>query len=377
MALSNRDRIGRALEILGSALTPFVDQHMAAFLPQGRDWLEVMADRARREGRAPRMSRSDPRVLLRVIGENPRAFREPLSRLELAYAREIAEVANQWAHLEPFSEADTQRALDTVMRFICATGAAAQADHIAELMPGRHPHPHLRSPEATLPATDRRLAVSPVPARAVVEFKDRDDAYLAWVAAHASGYVINIGRSGRGAAILHHARCGTIISRPPFTDSYIKVCSPSLGPLDAWALQRNNTPAQRCGICRPPASSTVAPGAPPGVPARDTPVDLPAQDAAEDPIAPPVTRQQAGPKTGHSKYDPLRKFLADRAATPVTLSFSEIDQLVGTLPRSARLYPLWWRNRDPSHAHCRSWNDAGYTAHPDFSAQQVAFLPTQ
>ena len=78
MALSNRDRIGRALEILGSVLTPFVDQRMAAFLPQGRDWLEVMADRARREGRAPRMSRSDPRVLLRVIGENPRAFREPL-----------------------------------------------------------------------------------------------------------------------------------------------------------------------------------------------------------------------------------------------------------------------------------------------------------
>jgi hypothetical protein len=353
LALSNRDRISRALEILGGALTPFVDRHMAAFLPRDRDWLEVMTDRARREGRAPRMSRSDPRVLLRVIGENPRAFREVLSRLELAYAREIAEVANQWAHLEPFSEADTERALDTVMRFLSATGATAQASHIAELMPGRHPdlpsesghlrqqgaNPHLRSPDATLPAPDHGLTFPAVPAGAVVEFKDRDDAYLAWVAGHASGYVINIGRSGRGAAVLHHARCGTITSRPPFTGSYIKVCSPLLGPLDAWALQRNSTPAQRCGICHPPASSIGAPGTPPGPPARDTPPDLPSQDAAEKAVAPPMTRQQAGPKTGHSKYDPLRKFLAERTATPVTLSFAQLDQLVGTLPPSARLYP--------------------------------------
>jgi hypothetical protein len=45
LALSNRDRVGRALEILGGALAPFVDRHMAAFLPEGRDWLEhcVMA----------------------------------------------------------------------------------------------------------------------------------------------------------------------------------------------------------------------------------------------------------------------------------------------------------------------------------------------
>jgi hypothetical protein len=35
LALSNRDRIGRALEILGGALTSFVDRHMAAFLPEG------------------------------------------------------------------------------------------------------------------------------------------------------------------------------------------------------------------------------------------------------------------------------------------------------------------------------------------------------
>jgi hypothetical protein len=50
---------------------------------------------------------------------------------------------------------------------------------------------------------------------------------------HGSGYVINIGRSGRGNATLHRASCGTITSRAPFTVSYIKVCSQSLGSVAA------------------------------------------------------------------------------------------------------------------------------------------------
>jgi hypothetical protein len=48
----------------------------------------------------------------------------------------------------------------------------------------------------------------------VEEFRDRDADYLGWVAAHRDGYVINIGRSGRGYARLHRVTCGTITSRP-------------------------------------------------------------------------------------------------------------------------------------------------------------------
>jgi hypothetical protein len=394
LALSNRDRVGRVLEILGGVLAPFVDRHMAAFLPTGRDWLQIMTDRARKEGRSGKMGRSDTRVLLRVIGENPRAFREPLSRLELAYAREIGEVANQWAHLEQFSDADTGRALDTIARLLHAVGAAAEASQVDELLAGRY-HPaaaakgsleqddditELHDPAVSLPTghqepTDSDAADNGAVTRGtVVEFRDRDRDYLAWVAAHGSGYVINIGRSGRGNATLHRASCGTITSRAPFTVSYIKVCSQSLGPLDAWALQRNGAIAQRCGICRPPSGTLPAAdpvrrearrGAQAGAPGR----------GREDGFPRPAGQQAMAQRTGASKYDPLRDFLSERGAGPVTLTFAQIDRLVGTLPRSARLYRLWWRNDDPSHHHCRSWNDAGYTAHPDFSAQTVAFLP--
>jgi hypothetical protein len=92
----------------------------------------------------------------------------------------------------------------------------------------------------------------------VEEFRDRDADYLAWVAAHRSGYVINIGRSGRGYARLHRATCGTITSRPPFTGPYIKICSAVLAELDRWAVHSNGTVPERCGTCQPPGD--MAPG---------------------------------------------------------------------------------------------------------------------
>lgn len=210
LALSNRDRIGRALEILGGGLAPFVDRHMAAFLSRGRDWLDVMAERARREGRPDKMNRSDARVLLRVIVQNPGVFRENFSRLELAYAREIAEVANRWAHLEPFPDDDTSRALDTMARLLRAAGAEAEAGQLAEFLPVR-PVGH-QGPHDTHAAGEEDRSGG-----AIEEFRDRDGDYLAWVTANGTGYVINVGRSGRGLAVLHRASCGTITSRPPFT----------------------------------------------------------------------------------------------------------------------------------------------------------------
>ena len=156
---------------------------------------------------------------------DPAAFRESLSRLELAYTREIAEVANQWAHLEPFSDADSVRALDTMIRLLHATGAQEQANQIVELLPGHHgtmptrPAPVAEEKggaEAISSAAAHHTArqslesasVSSEETQAdgtVVEFRDCDGDYLAWVAAHGSGYVINIGRSGHGPAMPHRA----------------------------------------------------------------------------------------------------------------------------------------------------------------------------
>jgi hypothetical protein len=92
----------------------------------------------------------------------------------------------------------------------------------------------------------------------VKRFQDRDAEYLNWVEEHRGGYVINIGRSGRGTARLHRACCWTITSKPPFTGPYIKICSMSSAELDKWALSSSGTLPDRCGTCQP--SSGIAPG---------------------------------------------------------------------------------------------------------------------
>ena len=134
MALSNRDRVGRALEVMAGGLEPFVDRHMAAALPSGRDWLQVMTDRARRDGRPATMVRSDPRLLLQVIGEHGRAFRDSLSKTELAFAQEIREAGHKWAHNDAFSDPDTSRVLDTIVRLLRAAGAVTEASEVDKLL---------------------------------------------------------------------------------------------------------------------------------------------------------------------------------------------------------------------------------------------------
>ena len=73
-----------------------------------------------------------------------------------------------------------------------------------------------------------------------------------------------------------------------------------------------------------------------------------------------------------SKYSPLKEHLAGRGEV-VHMTFDEVADLVGGLPRSAYEYEAWWNNHDSSHAHCASWNDAGYVAKARLVERSVTF----
>lgn len=150
MATSNRDRVGRCLELLAEGLGPFVDARMAAVVPTGQDWRETLAARdPQRTGSASQPGHEDPHVLLRVITEQGRVFKDQLSRAEQSFASELRDVRNRWAHNESFSAEDTYRALDTSERLLRAVGAATQADEVRRLRAD-----HQR---ATFEAETRRL----------------------------------------------------------------------------------------------------------------------------------------------------------------------------------------------------------------------------
>lgn len=130
MVTSNRDRVGRAIELLAEGLEPFVEQHMSATVPANADWLTAFA--ARDGGRRP-VSRNDPQLLLRVLTEEWRVFRDHLSRVEQSFATELRDHRNRWAHNDAFSAEDTSRALDTAERLLTSTGAVKQADDVRRM----------------------------------------------------------------------------------------------------------------------------------------------------------------------------------------------------------------------------------------------------
>jgi len=78
-----------------------------------------------------------------------------------------------------------------------------------------------------------------------------------------------------------------------------------------------------------------------------------------------------------SEYRSLHKYLNERYANTVVLTFGEIEDLLGfALPDVARRQTQWWANADadgaPS-AQARSWIEANRTAAPNLQAQTVVF----
>lgn len=76
-------------------------------------------------------------------------------------------------------------------------------------------------------------------------------------------------------------------------------------------------------------------------------------------------------------HQQLIPYLDARDSPVVTLTFAEIETLVGPLPRSARQRGTWWAAA-PQHrfrvAHIYAWFHAGYVADvPDFAAGTVTF----
>ena len=78
-----------------------------------------------------------------------------------------------------------------------------------------------------------------------------------------------------------------------------------------------------------------------------------------------------------AEYRSLHKYLDDRYANTVVLTFAEIEDLLGfTLPDLARVQQEWWANADadtPPSAQSRSWIQASRTAKPNLLARTVVF----
>lgn len=78
---------------------------------------------------------------------------------------------------------------------------------------------------------------------------------------------------------------------------------------------------------------------------------------------------------GGSKYQALQTFLQGSDRAQVTLTFDEIETLMGMpLPASARTQRAWWSNRSKGALQATAWMEAGYLVRElDLDGEQVTF----
>ncbi|MBI1746059.1 MAG: ATP-binding protein [Acidobacteria bacterium] len=129
MAITNHERVGKALDLLKGGLGPFVE----------REFQNIYKDRAAAEmsrflgedrlnAKKP-MAEWDAAALLKLMWESWNdVFRLTLGHTERSLVSELREHRNKWAHQHPFSGDDAYRALDSAGRMLTAVSAPEAAE---------------------------------------------------------------------------------------------------------------------------------------------------------------------------------------------------------------------------------------------------------
>lgn len=121
MAVPNRDRVGKAFEILAEGLEPYVDRSMRKHV--GEDWFIQWSAQER-----GKLTLQDPHFLLKVMRDSWQAvFGRALGRTERTYVHELSDRRNDWAHNAAFTVDDADRTLDTAERLLNAINAGELA----------------------------------------------------------------------------------------------------------------------------------------------------------------------------------------------------------------------------------------------------------
>jgi hypothetical protein len=131
MAVSNHDRVTRALDLLKTGLGPFVEREIKQAIKQsGFDTSVLQRDNDRLKlDRA--ISEWDAAALLRTMWESWNTiFRNTLGHEERSLVSELRSIRDKWAHQQTFSFDDTYRALDSTVRLLTAISAEAEASEV-------------------------------------------------------------------------------------------------------------------------------------------------------------------------------------------------------------------------------------------------------
>lgn len=126
MALTNADRVGRALEQLNAGLRPFLAREMEA--AHGPAW-QTQARQSLGTVDTKHGINWDTSALLTVMwSEWNGVFKKSLGQAERTLVSELRDTRNRWAHQAAFSTDDVYRALDSMQRLLTAVSAPEAAE---------------------------------------------------------------------------------------------------------------------------------------------------------------------------------------------------------------------------------------------------------
>jgi predicted AAA+ superfamily ATPase len=133
MAITNTERVGKAMELLKGGLGPFVEREFKNTY-QARATAEVARFLGEDRLNAKRtLGEWDASALLKIMWDAWNdVFRRTLGPAERSLLSELRDHRNKWAHQEAFSSDDAYRALDSAGRLLSAV-SAPQADEIDKM----------------------------------------------------------------------------------------------------------------------------------------------------------------------------------------------------------------------------------------------------
>src|SRR5664280_1027560 len=132
MAVTNLERVGKAMELLRQGLAPFVERELRSV--HGPRVAEVTAQLAGDDRMQTRpIGDWDVAALLRLMWDSWNdVFRRTLGQSERTLVSELRDARNRWAHQENFSSDDAYRVLDSTSRLLTAV-SASEADEVEKM----------------------------------------------------------------------------------------------------------------------------------------------------------------------------------------------------------------------------------------------------
>lgn len=133
MAVSNYDRLTKALELLTSGLVPFIERELKS--THNQSWFEetkrtLNPQQAELLGTSDKPQWDAASALITMWNQWNDVFKKTLGPADRSLVSELREVRNKWAHQRTFSTDDVYRALDSVHRLLNAVSAAKEAGEI-------------------------------------------------------------------------------------------------------------------------------------------------------------------------------------------------------------------------------------------------------